>query len=265
MVTTGAYVDVEGFDITLPTGDANNAIVWLQGSYSRAIGNLVHDLKLGCTSAGSNGGSGINASGVNYDTHHQEILGNVVRDMGTGPRDGSCRLVHGIYAAQPDVKVVNNVVYRSIGDGISSWHGATRLTIVNNTSIANGGSGITIGAGDGGTTAEGHRDSFVANNIVTGNAINGVGESGRPNGYNVYRNNLSFGNRYDALNITGSSVQSGTVIAEPLYVDAGADDFRVQSGSQAVDSGTSERAPASDIAGTSRAQGAGFDRGAYER
>ena len=41
----------------------------------------------------------------------------------------------------PGVRIVNNVVARALGDGITSWHAATRLTVVNNTIVANGADG----------------------------------------------------------------------------------------------------------------------------
>ncbi len=56
--------------------------------------------------------------------------------------------MHGIYAAVPGVTIVNNIVSRAAGDGITSWHAARKLTVANNLSAMNGGSGILIGSGD---------------------------------------------------------------------------------------------------------------------
>ncbi len=61
---------------------------------------------------------------------------------------------------------------------------------------------------------------------------------------------------------TGQDAASST--AEPLFVDAPAGNYRSAPNSPAVDKGTSTDAPAVDIEGVARPQGAGFDIGAYE-
>ena len=71
---------------------------------------------------------GIVAGDADYAAHGIAIIGNYVHDIGQGPRDGSCSLLHGIYAAVPGVVVANNLVVRALGDGITSWHAAARLT-----------------------------------------------------------------------------------------------------------------------------------------
>jgi len=56
----------------------------------------------------------------------------------------------------------------------------------------------------------------------------------------------------------------GNIVGDPLFVDAGAGDFRLQAGSACINTGTADRAPATDILGVPRPQGAGVDMGAYE-
>jgi hypothetical protein len=51
---------------------------------------------------------------------------------------------------------------------------------------------------------------------------------------------------------------------DPLFVDPINSDFHIQGISPCINNGTSVGAPADDIAGTPRPQGAGFDMGAYE-
>src|SRR5439155_1751260 len=48
VVLTGAYIDFEGFDVT-GSSLSDNVIIELQGNYTRAISNYVHDLPIGCT------------------------------------------------------------------------------------------------------------------------------------------------------------------------------------------------------------------------
>jgi hypothetical protein len=66
--------------------------------------------------------------------------------------------------------------------------------------------------------------------------------------------NLTLGFDGSDHNITG----------DPKFVNAGSGNFKLQSSSICKDSGDSTGAPTSDIEGTSRPQGAGYDMGAYE-
>ena len=54
------------------------------------------------------------------------------------------------------------------------------------------------------------------------------------------------------------------VEGDPQFIDASAADFHLQSGSPAIDTGSSVEAPADDYEGTSRPQGSGHDIGAFE-
>ena len=264
----GAYVDFEGFDVSGRGGDGTVGILAV-GNHSRAIANHVHDLAIGCS--GPRGGAGIDFDGgaAHYRSHDQAAIGNFVENVGSGPRDGSCRGVHGIYMAARRGVVVNNVVVRSVGDGITSWHAASELRVSNNTSVGNGGNGITIGSGDSGATT-GNRRSLVANNITVGNHICGITEShdGRhphPDD-NSYDNNLIFANAKQGNACdTWSDDWTGTITVDPLFVDRARNDLRVAPNSPAVSSGTSRPAPPYDYHGIRRPKGAGIDRGAFEQ
>jgi hypothetical protein len=58
---------------------------------------------------------------------------------------------------------------------------------------------------------------------------------------------------------------TGTVTRDPLFVSPATGDFRLSSGSPAIDVGTTRGAPDHDLDGYLRPQGAGVDIGAYER
>jgi hypothetical protein len=256
LTVEGRHVDVEGFEITSEVRAEVDGIA-IAGSGSRAIGNLVHDLARPCRPNG-----GIVAGDEAYTAHGIEIIGNYVHDIGEGPRDGSCSLLHGIYASVPDVVIADNVVARALGDGITSWHAATRLTIVNNTVVASGQDGILLGNGDAGGTEAGNTDSYVANNILAFNQGDAISEGGPDDVSNHVVSNLFHGNGRDIFDQWGGSAEESTVYDDPLFADRAMDDLRPLRGSPALGSGTAMGAATTDFLGTVR--GEPPTRGAFE-
>lgn len=128
----------------------------------------------------------------------------------------------------------NNLVY---GNGTSGLQigggGSASHKVYNNTIWANAGTGITI--------LETADDSIIKNNITDG--INNIGALGI-----ILSNNLT----------------SST--ADHKFVDPVNGDFRLQEGSDAVDTGTNltSEGVTVDLLGVSRPQGTAFDIGAYE-
>jgi len=260
---SGNYVDIIGFDIAGPGrhGILNN------GSNTLMLNNHVHNLTL---SGGCTGGGGAGIVNANYSGSNGDVIGNVVHDIA---KPGACNGVQGIYSANKGGKIMNNVVYRASSYGIHLWHAATDAYISNNTVFANGsssmGGGIVIGAGDapGGVQV---KNTMVVNNIVYNNPRSGImqycysGQSCIGSG-NVTANNLVYGNGSNISLKVGSA--TGTISADPKFVSynpTGTGDYRLQSGSPAVNKGTASWSPAIDILGTARPLGGAFDIGAYE-
>jgi parallel beta-helix repeat protein len=267
IAASAPFVTLEGFDV----GGTAGTLVSVDGSYSRIVGNHVHDSTSGC----AGGGGGIVIAGYQRDGYNGiggEVLGNLVEDIGIGPRNGTCLLLHGIYSSIPRVLIVNNVERSALAYGIHLWHAARDNTIVNNTVTGNGLSGILIGAGDSGATGVTPvvTGNLVANNIVASNAEWGITEccDNSRHGPNRYVSNLGWSNGYGNIasgligNVRGGGSVSGSLYGDPLF--AGVRDFHLRAGSPAIDSATSMNAPATDFDGTTRPQGAGVDRGAYE-
>lgn len=249
----GSYVDIDGFQIT---GSGRHGLL-ASGAYLTFKNNYIHDLTV---SGGCNG-----SGGAAIDTYgpvgNVLIDRNVVRNIGYR-YIGACNTIQGIYIANANNVVTNNIVSGVAMAGIQQWHGATASTIVNNTSFHNK-IGILLGQGDAGTTT-GSANNYVANNIVYDNRAYGVIEMGKMGGNNRYANNL-VARSGTSWKVKGSV--TGSISSDPLfrnYLANGTGDYRVYSSSPAIDRGTSAKAPTIDFAGVARPRGAAVDVGAYE-
>jgi parallel beta-helix repeat protein len=262
------FLTVEGFDV----GGAAGSLIVVDGSHGRVVGNHVHDNTSACADAGS----GIVIAGYQaggYNGVGGEVLGNLVEDIGVGPRNGACRTVYGISSLIPGVRIANNVQRRALAHGIHLWHAARDTTIVNNTVTDNGASGILVGAGDAGATGvtPAATGDLIANNIVAFNAGWGISEccdTSPARGPNRYVANLGWrngeGNSAPTLvdNVRGGGTVSDSLYGDPLF--AGAGDAHLRAASPAIDAGTAMTAPATDFDGVTRPQGDAVDLGAYE-
>jgi parallel beta-helix repeat protein len=234
MVREADYVDIVGFEVINETGYQG---IELYGSHDRALGNHVHNVWAdGCKDW--RGGAGINSS--NPSAPGNEISGNVVHDIGDYAH--GCASVHGIYIANAQNTVQNNIAYRNQGWGITSWHKATDNIITNNTVFNNDVGGINTGASDSATDDH----TLVANNIVVFNGVNssnlryGIGQEGSNGPHNRYLNNVVYGNRPADLKV-GVGTLSGTITANPAtifinYTGDGSGDYRFRPGSLATGS-----------------------------
>ncbi len=257
----GSYVDIVGFDISGP----GRLGIYNAGSYTSIVGNRVHDLAVsgGCTGSG---GAGI--LNGNYSAMGNDIIGNTVRNIG---KRGGCNGVQGIYHSNLGGVIANNVVSGASAWGIHLWHAANKVTITNNTVVANGsstmGGGIVVGSGDspGGIVLD---DTKVHNNLVFDNPRSGIEQycyTGQAciGSRNTTMNNLVFGSARAITLKVGTDV--GTVAADPKLMNYAGGDYRLKKKSPAIDAGTADGAPAYDVNHVSRPAGAGFDIGAFER
>ncbi|SDD95966.1 Protein of unknown function [Massilia sp. PDC64] len=249
----GSYVDIDGFDIS---GSGRHGIL-AAGANLTMTNNFIHDLTI---SGGCNG-----SGGAAIDTYGPVggvvIDRNVVRNIGAS-MIGKCNTVQGIYIANANNVVTNNLVSGVAMAGIQQWHGATASTIVNNT-VFHSKDGILLGQGDAGTTT-GSANNYVANNVVYDNTTYGIVELGKMAGNNRYVNNL-VARSGTSMRVAGSV--SGTISSDPLFVAYqanGAGNYRLSSSSPAIDRGTSTSAPRVDLESVARPRGAAVDIGAYE-
>jgi hypothetical protein len=254
---TGNYVTISGFEVDgtkIQSGTRWWTGLSAPGSYNVVENNRIHHIgnaAIDCTSAG---GSGINTNNYYYG-YNNKVVGNVIHDIGTS----GCKFMHGIYFATSG-EVKNNLVYRVGFAGIHLWHDAYDVDIVNNT-VANSGFGIYVGAGEFYHSTTMKVDFVnVHNNIVVGNT-KAMGEMGQFGTNITWVNNLVYKNTYTWLT---RNRNTGTIAADPQFVNPAADDYRLKSTSPAIDKGAPTYAPAFDIVGTPRPTGVRHDVGAYE-
>ncbi|CAN7769320.1 DUF1565 domain-containing protein [Paenibacillus sp. LjRoot153] len=261
----GNYVDIEGFEVDGrldKNGISTKALrgLYNAGSYSVIKNNYVHHIAT-TSDVCTNGGSGIISDAYYFGVNHS-IIGNVIHDIGST----GCNYINGIYFLTSGT-VKNNLVYNISGAAIQLWHDANHVDIANNT-VFSSESGIMVGGGDYFHTTGPADYVNVSNNIVI-DTNRGISEVGDVGSHNTYTNNLTYSNStYNwNLNPTIGNTHTGTITADPQfvnYISTGGGDYHLTSTSPAIDAGASTHAPSTDLDGSPRPSGAGFDIGAYE-
>jgi len=212
--------------------------------------------------------------GMYLVANHHVIRGNTIHhnvshgmNMGNAQQHFNDAIIEKnfIYANGSDsfYHVSSDTIRRS-GDGIVMWHG-TRNVIRNNIVFHNKNWGIRSNSDD---NLEGDVDNIIENNTVYANGYQGLytydGQQ------DVFRNNISFGNRGeggypgDAFIGSGNASITNLLGVDPLFVDPTIADFHLSPESPAIDAGNAIATVTEDFDGTSRPQGGGWDIGAYE-
>jgi len=158
----------------------------------------------------------------------------------------------GMKAYAGKIRVANNLSYNNGGSGIHAYS-SQNVDIVNNTAYGNSKSPALD---YGGIFANDSSNVNILNNIVYARTGEKVNDNYR-NSNVVYNYNLYYNG---PVTVSGPN----DITANPAFVNPAAGDFRIAAGSPALDSGTSQLAPATDLDGSVRPQGTGYDRGAYE-
>jgi chitodextrinase len=198
-------------------------------------------------------------------TSHLWLLGNSIHDNGNG---NAPHQSHGLYIEGTDHLIANNEVYNQrYGYGLHLYPSGDRITAVQNTLVGNREAGIVIGAESSSTV----NNTRLVNNIVAYNGQFGIRSyfpaSSLKGSGNVAFNNLGFGNPqgdFSTWQGGGIDYSLGNIVADPRFVDRAAGNFRLQSGSAALDKATSPYSMSLDLSGRARPLGAAADIGAYE-
>jgi Right handed beta helix region len=191
-------------------------------------------------------------------SHHAQILGNWVHHNGEGVMHQS----HGIYLQGDDHLVANNVIHdHPEGFGIQVYDAGDRAIVTGNTITGAGHSGIVVG-GSGGVSAV-----KVHNNVLAFNSDWGVSHDSSCPSSSVADHNVLFGNGNGPTHsgCSGLSFAGGNRATDPLFTNYAVRDFRLVSGSPAIDYALVQYSPTTDHAGIARSYGAGPDAGAFER
>ena len=263
-LTTGAaFVRVQGFVIENAQGASTMNVVGL-GSNPGA-----HDYEISdCEIRFAKNSSGVFIDNTNYDVW---LLGNTVHD------NNEAGVQHqGIYLESDDSVIANNVVYNQTnGFGIQvrtdAPSGPDNVIVADNTVTGVSLSGIMF--------EHTVSNSKMINNVSAFNAGTGLrglySDGDHPNDPvgtgNVAYNNVVYGNGrnlYSDPTPSGATILDfgrGNTTADPLFVNRGAWDLRLQAGSPAIDTGLNAFSPTLDRVFMARPQGATPDVGAYER
>ncbi len=267
------YIIIDGFVLDA-TNIVSNAIKLTSGaSHIRIQNTEVHDSPgVGILLTGS---ANFNEF-INIDTHGAKNL------AGSG---GTYN--HGIYIATSNNLLDKVRSYSNSGYGIHVYNdgggvsnNVVRNSVAHDNGLSGRGSGIIVGSGNGNQVyncvSYGNRDNGIYvqygspqgtvfyNNTAYGNGGTGILVGSDASGTTV-KNNLAYGNGSDLSDGgSGSAMSNNLTGVNPGFVNAGAGDFRLTSGSRAIDAGASVAMVSSDANGVARPQGPAYDIGAYE-
>jgi parallel beta-helix repeat protein len=215
---------------------------------------------------------------INLDVHH----------TGLSATSGSDGGGHGVYIGSANNLLERSSIHdnRKVGIQVYNGKGGVNNNIIrynksykNGTAgLSDGKSGLIIGSGSG---------TIAYNNIVWGNPGSGITVGYGASGVKVYnnttydnqeygidvrsssntevKNNIIYGNKSGSITNAGTgTIQQNNLTDNPNFVDPAKGNFKLNSGSPAIDKGSALTQIKDDFEGTPRPQGSGHDIGAYE-
>ena len=257
------YIRVQGFEVKGFSDDAFSN--YGGGQYISIMDNNIHDMGRYCAT------TGIGRDGIYLGHDNVTVERNVIHDIGRyAPGENGCTNSlyyqtndHGIYVSGANnVMIRNNIFYRNL----HGWSVHVYPTAINNLSVLNNtfafantwASGYVI-------LAAGVTNSRIDNNIFYQANTAGVhyyvttGFAGL-----AINNNITYQATIADAAPSGVSMSGNKDNTNPLLANPSSYDFRLTSGSPAIDGGLTLADVPNDYTGLARPQGAGYDQGAFE-
>lgn len=268
---TASYIVIQNFDITRGywsganvNGSSNHNIQFI-GNHFHNIGNRHYAVPSGTESFGIEGVyAGTSTSTIRFD-------GNKFNNIGRLPTSGQSATDynhdHGLYIYNGPYTITNNIFYaNTAGWDIQISPGTHDTTITCNTFRGPNPNrdGLIVLWAD---NSHPNTDITIQNNVFY---------NGRNYAFDTWQayevgtlidHNIVYGSPkgvIDASVVAGSlRVTNNRINTDPKFVNVGTNDYHLQAGSPAIDTGVSVMVIC-DFDGNPRPRGAGFDVGAYE-
>jgi hypothetical protein len=268
-------LDFQGKDITLESSNGPDVTI-IHGGSGTAVRIGPNGTIRGFTITGTNfvapSGTGIDVTGQS-----SLISGNIFDSVGTAisGADFSPTIERNIFrnnvcqgwteaVVTSSALIVNNVFENNPCQAIYlRRQSADTSQVINNTFVKNYTAVVVDRVGP-------QTPQIYRNNVIVQNGYGLDLESTGSDNPTAWENNLVFGNYTNYSLIADQTGIAGNLSVDPLFVDTAAGNYRLQTGSPAIDTGNANGAPAIDFDGVARPQdgdGDGtaiFDIGAFE-
>jgi hypothetical protein len=248
-------------DLEVKNSPANG--IAARGTYIEFLNLHVHHNGMGAQQVGyapgANGIYGVAANSVVRGGNYHDNLCYGVRFFDSGTvAPANDNVIEGAWLyANGKTKAFNGISACGSGGG-GIILGDRRNTARNNV-ISNNWHGIGVVA-SGSTTDT----TNIFNNTMYGNVI-GLSMQSQPVTNTSAINNIIYGNSTNTYDVyTQLKTSTSNLNSNPGFINETGNDFRLQTGSIAIDSGVAIGSIVTDYSGKARPQGAGYDIGAHE-